>query len=323
MLLSVTDHGPGIPEGDRKHAVERFVRLEASRTQPGSGLGLSLASAVATLHGGELRLGDAHPGLVATLAIPALAAASRQACPSNAGCATEGGMNSSAPGNAERQELAARFVGGPHVSASSNAEQILGDWLSELEPAQSAALDALLAHPFAKTILSGIAEFSPYLFDLVRADAARLIRVLKCDPEPHLAALIENTTRDVFAAPGETDVMHLLRRMKAEAALMIALCDIGGVWPVMRVTAALTDLAVASVQAALRFLLRQEVARGRMTAAEPRPARGRQRPDRARDGQDGRGRAELFQRHRPDRVLRSRRPPRSSPTSSRRRSSCG
>jgi signal transduction histidine kinase len=75
VLLSVTDHGPGIPETDRKHAVERFVRLEASRTQPGSGLGLSLASAVATLHGGELRLGDAHPGLAATLAIPARAGA--------------------------------------------------------------------------------------------------------------------------------------------------------------------------------------------------------------------------------------------------------
>jgi signal transduction histidine kinase len=73
VLLSVTDRGPGIPEADRKHAVERFVRLETSRTQPGSGLGLSLASAVATLHGGELRLGDAHPGLSATLAIPALA----------------------------------------------------------------------------------------------------------------------------------------------------------------------------------------------------------------------------------------------------------
>ncbi len=70
VLLSVTDHGPGIPESDRRHVVERFVRLEASRTQPGSGLGLSLASAVATLHGGELRLGDAHPGLSATLAIP-------------------------------------------------------------------------------------------------------------------------------------------------------------------------------------------------------------------------------------------------------------
>src|ERR1700716_3112645 len=76
VLLSVTDHGPGIPEADRRHAVERFVRLEASRTQPGSGLGLSLASAVATLHGGELRLGDAHPGLSATFAIPARAGAS-------------------------------------------------------------------------------------------------------------------------------------------------------------------------------------------------------------------------------------------------------
>jgi signal transduction histidine kinase len=76
VLLSVTDHGPGIPEADCRHAVERFVRLEASRTQPGSGLGLSLASAVATLHGGELRLGDAHPGLSATLAIPALAGVS-------------------------------------------------------------------------------------------------------------------------------------------------------------------------------------------------------------------------------------------------------
>jgi signal transduction histidine kinase len=75
VLLSVTDHGPGIPEADRKHAVERFVRLEASRTQPGSGLGLSLASAVATLHGGELRLGDAHPGLSATLVFPARAGA--------------------------------------------------------------------------------------------------------------------------------------------------------------------------------------------------------------------------------------------------------
>ncbi len=71
VLLSVTDRGPGIPDADRKHAVERFVRLDSSRSQPGSGLGLSLASAVATLHGGELRLDDARPGLVATLAIPA------------------------------------------------------------------------------------------------------------------------------------------------------------------------------------------------------------------------------------------------------------
>ena len=70
ILLSVADAGPGIPEADRGRAVERFVRLESSRTQPGSGLGLSLASAVARLHGGELRLEDNAPGLRAVMALP-------------------------------------------------------------------------------------------------------------------------------------------------------------------------------------------------------------------------------------------------------------
>jgi [glutamine synthetase] adenylyltransferase / [glutamine synthetase]-adenylyl-L-tyrosine phosphorylase len=184
-------------------------------------------------------------------------------------------MTSSAPGNADKRHLSARFVDGPHVSAPDKAEQRLNDWLAELEPVQSAAIDELSDHPHARDILLGIAEFSPYLFDLIRADATRLKRVLACDPESHLAALIEKASRDVLAASGETDVMHLLRRMKAEAALLIALCDIGGVWPVMRVTAALTDLAVASVQMALRFLLRQEIARGRINAENPdRPEEG-------------------------------------------------
>jgi glutamate-ammonia-ligase adenylyltransferase len=183
-------------------------------------------------------------------------------------------MISSAPGNADKR-LAARFVDGPHVSAPDKAEQRLNDWLAEIEPAQSAALDALTDHPHAKNILLGIAEFSPYLFELVRADAARLVRLLACDPELHLAGLIERTSAGVWAAAGETDVLLLLRRMKAEAALLIALCDIGGVWPVMRVTAALTDLAVAAVQMALRFQLQQEIARGRMNAPNPdRPEEG-------------------------------------------------
>ena len=184
-------------------------------------------------------------------------------------------MISSAPGNAEKRILAARFVDGPHVSAPDKAEQRLNDWLAELEPAQSAAIDQLTDHPHAKDILLGIAEFSPYLFDLMRADAARLKRLLACDPESHLEALIEKTSREMLVASGETDVMHLLRRMKAEAALLIALCDIGGVWPVMQVTAALTDLAIASVQMALRFLLRQEITRGRINAENPdRPEEG-------------------------------------------------
>ncbi|MBI5260303.1 MAG: bifunctional [glutamine synthetase] adenylyltransferase/[glutamine synthetase]-adenylyl-L-tyrosine phosphorylase [Bradyrhizobium sp.] len=180
-------------------------------------------------------------------------------------------MNFSAPGNADRHGsgLAARFVAGPHVCAAEHAEGRLRDWLAELEPQQSSAIDALLVHPFAKAIMAGIAEFSPYLFDLVRADAARLIRLLRCEPDAHLAGLIAQTRGDVLTATSEAEVMPLLRRLKSEAALLIALCDIGGVWPVMRVTAALTELAVTSVQAALSFLLRQEAARGRLSPPNP------------------------------------------------------
>lgn len=70
-VLTVADTGPGIPAGDRERVVERFVRLEQSRTRPGSGLGLALVGAVARLHGGSLTFGDNAPGLVATLRLPA------------------------------------------------------------------------------------------------------------------------------------------------------------------------------------------------------------------------------------------------------------
>ena len=74
IRLAVRDGGPGIPASDRAHVVERFVRLEQSRTKPGSGLGLSLAAAVARLHGGELKLEDNAPGLKAILDLPRVAA---------------------------------------------------------------------------------------------------------------------------------------------------------------------------------------------------------------------------------------------------------
>jgi signal transduction histidine kinase len=68
--IIVTDRGPGVPERDREHVLGRFVRLEASRSAPGSGLGLSLVAAVARLHGGTLKLEDNHPGLKVVLSVP-------------------------------------------------------------------------------------------------------------------------------------------------------------------------------------------------------------------------------------------------------------
>jgi signal transduction histidine kinase len=66
----VADSGPGIPESERAHVLERFVRLDSSADTPGSGLGLSLVAAVAKLHRGRLTLADNAPGLRATLSLP-------------------------------------------------------------------------------------------------------------------------------------------------------------------------------------------------------------------------------------------------------------
>jgi signal transduction histidine kinase len=70
IRINVADSGPGIPEDETAHVLGRFVRLDQSRNLPGSGLGLSLVSAVAQLHAGQLVLADNEPGLSATLQLP-------------------------------------------------------------------------------------------------------------------------------------------------------------------------------------------------------------------------------------------------------------
>lgn len=72
VVLAVADRGIGIPAGERHHVLERFVRLEASRNTPGSGLGLSLVAAVVRLHGGQIELEDNNPGLKVNLHLPVL-----------------------------------------------------------------------------------------------------------------------------------------------------------------------------------------------------------------------------------------------------------
>ena len=68
--ISIADDGPGIGAADRERVLKRFVRLEQSRSRPGTGLGLSLVAAVARLHDGEVRLEDNAPGLRVVLRLP-------------------------------------------------------------------------------------------------------------------------------------------------------------------------------------------------------------------------------------------------------------
>jgi len=174
-------------------------------------------------------------------------------------------MTPASLGAAGDRSLAARFTTNPTSLARGEADGRLARWLDEIPPEQAAGLRKTIAD-FSRTgdILRGIAEFSPYLFDLVRADPARISNLLTGDPDARIASLLEQTRRAAAAASDEATVMQVLRRIKAEAALLIALCDIGGAWPLEKITSSLTDVAVTAVQCALHFLLSQEVERGRL-----------------------------------------------------------
>jgi len=159
--------------------------------------------------------------------------------------------------------LAGRIVTAPHLVEPKVARARLVEWLAGLPSTQAKSLKALLAaHKTVGTLLESLAESSPYLWELASRDPQRLLRLLACNPDRYLAALLAENGRAVAASTDEAEAMRLLRTMKAEAALLIALADIGGAWPVMQATRALTDLADSAVDAAVRFVLAEAARAG-------------------------------------------------------------
>jgi glutamate-ammonia-ligase adenylyltransferase len=167
--------------------------------------------------------------------------------------------------------LAARISSAPQLSAPEAAQKRLDGWLGELgnDPTAATLRRLLAAHPQVRALILGLADGSPHLWDLASADPARLVRVLTSDPEARFDALLADTVAAIDATRDEATVMQLLRRMKAEASLTIALADIGGVRPVTRVVAALTELADAAVGAAVHHLLGQAAREGKLRPANP------------------------------------------------------
>jgi glutamate-ammonia-ligase adenylyltransferase len=167
--------------------------------------------------------------------------------------------------------LAARIISAPYLVEAKASRASLAEWLAGLPAKVANPLKALLAaHPTVATLLQSLAESSPYLWELASGDPARLLRLLVCDPDAHLVALLAESGEAIAATADEAEAMRLLRRMKAEAALLIALADIGGVWPVMRATRALTDLADTAVDAAARFALAEAARDGKLVPKDKR-----------------------------------------------------
>jgi [glutamine synthetase] adenylyltransferase / [glutamine synthetase]-adenylyl-L-tyrosine phosphorylase len=187
---------------------------------------------------------------------PARRKASRKAAVRKTGAGTR----------AKETTLADQIATAPRLVEPKIARTRVDDWLSGLASMEARPLKALLADkPIVNKLLESLAESSPYLWELASRQPKRLLRLLRADPQKHLTALLAEHGSAAASSKDEAQAMQQLRRMKAEGALLIAFADIGGVWPVMQTTRALTDLADAAVDAATRFVLADAARAGRLT----------------------------------------------------------
>src|SRR4051794_2612892 len=142
------------------------------------------------------------------------------------------------PSVKDDKTLVLALADAPRLMDRKAAQARVAEWLTEI--GRSAAGKTIkrlaAASPKLEALLLGLADGSPYLWDLAAAEPERLLSLLNSDPDEHLAGLLAKVEKAVAATTDEAKAMQLLRRMKAEAALLIALADIGGVWPVMRAT---------------------------------------------------------------------------------------
>jgi glutamate-ammonia-ligase adenylyltransferase len=151
--------------------------------------------------------------------------------------------------------LLSRLTEAPVCPADGRGAEHFKAFAMEAEQA-SPDLAMVLRDERVEMLLRGVFEGSPYLMTLATRDPDRLKRVLVEPPEARFARLTEALADEMGSAEDMAAAKKALRRYKSEVALLVALADLGGVWPVMTVTRILSECADAAVATAVRFLFR-------------------------------------------------------------------
>jgi glutamate-ammonia-ligase adenylyltransferase len=131
-----------------------------------------------------------------------------------------------------------------------------------------ASKQGLIGRPRVRRLLAALADHSPYLWHLTLADPARLCRLLEKPPDASLRRVL--AACEAAGEATEADCMRQLRQAKQEVALLVALCDLGGIWKLGEVTAALSAAADHLIAAALAHLLRGAARAGKVRLSDPR-----------------------------------------------------
>jgi two-component sensor histidine kinase len=250
IRLAVSDNGPGIPEAtDRQRATERFVRLEKSRSQPGSGLGLSLAKAIVKYHGGRLDL-DSRPRTISDDDIPG----------------REGRIMAAA--TAKMKSNSWKFSP-KRVLRSLDDARAKAELANIADEARDVGLDRL-ATALGETngvtqFFGAVFELSDFLRDATRRDPRILDRLFDQTAEERLAEILA-AVKALAANPdlSEATLMADLRRLKGEAHVLIALADLADIFDAQTTVRSLSDLADACTSCAIDFLLRDADRQGKL-----------------------------------------------------------
>ncbi|TCR64896.1 bifunctional [glutamine synthetase] adenylyltransferase/[glutamine synthetase]-adenylyl-L-tyrosine phosphorylase [Bosea sp. BK604] len=169
-------------------------------------------------------------------------------------------------------QLCELFSSAPVLPARARAQTLLAcELIERLHDEEAAArLSAhFAANPNSAALVAGILAHSPFLTQIMRFDPAGLLAALTSSPEARRDALLTEVAAQGGPGCETPDLMRVLRRFRQAMALLIALADIGGVWDVEAVTAALTATADIAVRLAADHALRQAADLGRITLANP------------------------------------------------------
>ena len=163
--------------------------------------------------------------------------------------------------------LAGRLREAPFAPEGGRGEALFLEFAADAGALSAAAgLEELLKRKPVRKLLSGVFESSPYLTGLIRRDAVRLFRCLAENPEAECGRLKDVLAAGMATAGDSAAAKRVLREFKNSIALLTALADMGGVWPVMTVTRVLSEAADAAVSSAVRYLFRQANTSGQWDA---------------------------------------------------------
>jgi glutamate-ammonia-ligase adenylyltransferase len=123
--------------------------------------------------------------------------------------------------------------------------------------------------PAGGRMLTAIFGNSPFLTELALKETACLRDLVEAGPEPVFARVMDAAWSDLAEETDRNRLMAGLRRTRRRAALSLAIADIGGLWPVERITLGLSQLAEAAIRLAVRQLLRQLAERGAVALPDP------------------------------------------------------